>query len=81
MYPLYTLCTGLAPARKAKGYTQKHVAKLLGVHEDTLSRWETGANLPDLPTLFVLADLLSTTPVDLMPSLAKKGIPDPKEPS
>ena len=30
-------------ARRAHGYTQREIAKLLGIAQPTLSRWETGA--------------------------------------
>jgi len=41
--------------RVAKGLTQDDVAKMLEISNRTVSKWETGASLPDLPTLIKLA--------------------------
>ena len=43
--------------RKEKGITQEQLAEQLGVSSRTVSRWETGSNLPDLSILIELADL------------------------
>lgn len=43
--------------RKEKGITQEQLAEKLGVSSRTVSRWETGSNLPDLGILIELADL------------------------
>ena len=42
--------------RKEKGLTQEQVAEHFCISSRTVSRWETGANLPDLQTLIELAD-------------------------
>ena len=54
--------TLLRDLRKEKGWTQERLAETLGVTGRTVSRWETGANLPDLDLLLLLAD---TYQVDL----------------
>ncbi|MBR3894883.1 MAG: helix-turn-helix transcriptional regulator [Clostridia bacterium] len=41
--------------RVAKGLTQDDVAKKLEISNRTVSKWENGASLPDLPTLIKLA--------------------------
>ena len=41
--------------RTAKGVTQEEVAQKLGVSNKTVSKWETGASLPDLDMLVALA--------------------------
>ena len=41
----------LAERRKAKGLTQQDLGAQLGVTNKTISRWETGAYLPDLATI------------------------------
>lgn len=46
----------LKEARKEKGLTQEQLAEVLGVSDRTVSRWETGTNLPDLSILIELAD-------------------------
>lgn len=43
--------------RKEQGWTQEQLAERVGVSRRTVSRWETGSNLPDLSLLPELADL------------------------
>ncbi len=43
--------------RKESKLTQEQLAEQLGVARRTVSRWETGNNLPDLDILIELADL------------------------
>lgn len=42
--------------RKEKGVTQEALAEILGVTGRTISRWETGSNMPDLDILIQIAD-------------------------
>lgn len=42
--------------RKEKGYTQEEFAEIMGVSNRTVSRWETGSNMPDLAVLVEIAD-------------------------
>lgn len=42
--------------RKEKGITQEQFAEILGVSGRTVSRWETGSNMPDLDVLIQIAD-------------------------
>jgi len=49
----------LQELRKEKGLTQEQLAEQLGVARRTVSRWETGNNMPDLDILVELADLYS----------------------
>jgi transcriptional regulator with XRE-family HTH domain len=49
----------LQELRKEKGLTQEQLADQLGVARRTVSRWETGNNMPDLDILVELADLYS----------------------
>ena len=42
--------------RKEKGLTQKQLAELIGVSNRSVSRWETGSNMPDLDLLIFIAD-------------------------
>lgn len=42
--------------RKEKGLTQEELAERLCVSRRTVSRWETGSNLPDLDILIEMAD-------------------------
>ena len=42
--------------RKEKGLTQEQLAEQFSVSSRTVSRWETGSNMPDLDILIELAD-------------------------
>ena len=46
----------LRALRKEKGLTQEQLAEQLSVSDRTVSRWETGSNMPDLSVLVELAD-------------------------
>lgn len=46
----------LQELRKEKGLTQEQLGDRTGVSRRTVSRWETGANMPDLDILIELSD-------------------------
>ncbi|MCR5335216.1 MAG: helix-turn-helix domain-containing protein [Synergistes sp.] len=46
----------LRKLRKEKGLTQEQLAEKFNVASRTVSRWETGSNMPDLSILIELAD-------------------------
>ena len=46
----------LKELRKEKGITQEQFAELLGVSGRTVSRWETGSNMPDISLLVSIAE-------------------------
>ncbi len=46
----------LAQLRKEKGLSQKELARIVGVTDKTVSRWETGSYMPDIDTFAVLSD-------------------------
>ncbi len=46
----------LKQLRKEKGITQEKLAETLGVSNRTVSRWETGYNMPDLDILIEIAE-------------------------
>lgn len=46
----------LKQLRKEKGITQEQLAEILNVSGRTVSRWETGANMPDLSILIQIAE-------------------------
>jgi len=56
--------------RKEKGLTQEQLAEKFFVSSRTVSRWETGSNLPDVHTLIDLR--ISTIPT-FARSLTEKG--------
>ncbi len=46
----------LQSLRKEKGLTQEQLAEMVGVAQRTVSRWETGNNMPDIDILIELSD-------------------------
>ncbi len=46
----------LRELRKEKGLTQEQLAEVLNVSGRTVSRWETGTNMPDLSVLIQIAE-------------------------
>lgn len=53
---------------KKMGYTQDYLGKLLGVSGKVVSKWETGACLPDILLLNDLSELLGVTTTELLDS-------------
>lgn len=49
----------LQALRKEKGLTQEQLAEHFNVSNRTVSRWETGTNMPDISLLVELADFYS----------------------
>lgn len=58
--------TFVAARRKEKGYTQKELAEKLYVSDKAVSKWETGASIPDTALLIPLAELLGVTVTELL---------------
>ncbi len=54
---LQKIGTFLKEHRKEKELTQEQLAETLNVSRRTVSRWETGSNMPDLDLLVEMADL------------------------
>ena len=63
----------LTDLRAAKGATQEAVAQELKVSNKTVSKWETGASLPDLDMLVALARYYGVSTDALL------GIAEPQE--
>lgn len=61
-----TIARTIRRLRRDQGLTQEEVAQALGVSAPAVSKWETGATLPDLTLLAPLARLLGTDLNDLM---------------
>ena len=47
----------LRDLRKSNGFTQEQVAERLGTSSRTISRWETGAYMPDISLLVTIAEM------------------------
>ena len=56
----------LKALRKEKGLTQEQLAEKLAVSDRTVSRWETGSNMPDIGMLVVLADFYGVSIPELI---------------
>ncbi len=56
----------LQELRKEKGLTQEQLAEQMGVARRTVSRWETGSNMPDLDVLIELSDFYAVDLRDLL---------------
>jgi transcriptional regulator with XRE-family HTH domain len=59
------LCA-MAVQRKRRGINQPELAKMIGVEQETISRFERGATLPPLSRLNDMADALSCPIEDLI---------------
>ena len=51
----------LKELRNEKGITQEQFAEVLGVSGRTVSRWETGANMPDISLLVEIAEFFDVS--------------------
>lgn len=58
--------TYLASLRRGRDMTQQQVADILGVSNKTISKWESGAGLPDIAALPSLAALYGVTADDIL---------------
>lgn len=56
----------VAQLRREKGYTQKEMAEKLFISDKAVSKWETGASVPDTAMLIPLAELLEVTVTELL---------------
>ena len=62
----------LKELRKEKELTQEQLAETLSVSRRTVSRWETGSNMPDLDLLTEMADLYQVDLRELLNGERKK---------
>ena len=56
----------LGQVRRERGLTQEQLAQRLGVSQRTVSRWETGRNMPDISMLTALCAQLDITVAELL---------------
>lgn len=62
--------------RKDKGLTQEQLAERFYVSSRTVSRWETGSNMPDVATLIELADFYDVDIREIIDGERKSEIMD-----
>ena len=58
---MVTLGDNIRKARKKMGLTQEELASVIGVTSQAVSRWESGAGMPDISMLIPLAKSLQTS--------------------
>ena len=63
----------LKALRKEKGLTQEQLAEMLGVTNRSVSRWETGANLPDIDVIITLSEFYNVDIRDLLEGENRKA--------
>ncbi len=68
----------LKELRKEKGLTQEQLAEILGVSGRTVSRWETGTNMPDLSILIQVAEFYDVEVKEILDG-ERKGEPMDKQ--
>lgn len=56
----------ISKLRKEKGLTQEELAERIGVNSKTISKWETGINVPDTVLLFELSKELGVSIQELL---------------
>ena len=63
----------LKELRKEKGITQEQFAEQLGVSGRTVSRWETGNNMPDISLLVAIAEFFEVSIPEVINGERKSG--------
>ena len=63
----------LKELRKEKGLTQEQLAELMYVSDRTVSRWETGSNLPSLDILIRISDYYTVELSEILDGERKSG--------
>ena len=67
----------VAALRREKGLTQKQLAQSLCISDKAVSKWETGASIPDTALLIPLAEQLGVTVTELL--LCRRQERDPMD--
>ena len=63
--------------RKSNNYTQDDLAKELGISRQAISKWETGATIPNLDVLLKISKLYDITINDILePKIQQQRIAD-----
>ena len=61
-------------AREAAGLTQKELAKILGVYQKDISRWENGERVPSLEIFVKICKALNASADLILEIGSKKGL-------
>ncbi len=69
----------LKELRKEKGMTQEQLAEQFNISRRTVSRWETGSNMPDLSLLIELADLYDVDLRELLDGERREPDSEPED--
>lgn len=69
----------LKQLRKEKGLTQEQLAERFCVSPRTISRWETGRNMPDINVLIELADFYDVDIREVIDGKRRTGNKDPED--
>ncbi len=56
----------ISELRKKEGLTQEELAEKIGVNSKTISKWETGINIPDTVCLFELSKVFNVSVQDIL---------------
>ena len=59
-------CENLKKEMEYRRISQTNLAERLNISQATVSRWAKGINEPDFQALFVLCEILETTPNELL---------------
>ena len=65
--------TFLKTLRKEKDLTQEQLAEQLGISGRTVSRWETGSNMPDISLLVEIAEFYNISVTELIDGERRSG--------
>ncbi len=70
----YVTGTAIKELREQKGITQLKLAKLLGVSDKTVSKWETGKGYPDITLLEPIAEAFGVSVTELISGKAISNV-------
>ena len=59
--------------RKRSGWSQEELAEKLGVSRQAVSKWESGASLPDLDRMVKMSQLFCVSTDDLLKEESEEG--------
>ena len=68
------IAKNIAKVRRAAGMTQLQLAEQLNYSDKAVSKWESGASLPDIVVLKQIADIFGVT-VDYLITPGQDGLP------